>query len=80
MTTNSGEGLRTDTVGPHREQGRTVHLTAARLLIAVAALASFVLSVSLWFSGNESEGLYVGLWVPSILSLGAFIAPARQKP
>ena len=40
-----------------------------------AAFASFVLSVSLWFSGNELEGIFVGVWVPSIISLGAFLLP-----
>lgn len=62
-----------------QEGGRGAHLTTARVLLGVAALVSFVLSVSLWFSGNEAEGMYVGLWVPSILSLGAFIAPVRTR-
>lgn len=47
----------------------------ARGLILVAVLVSFVLSVSLWFSGRELEGIFVGIWVPSILSLGAFLLP-----
>ncbi len=34
-----------------------------------AAFASFVASVSLWFFVNRDYGVYVGLWVPSILSL-----------
>lgn len=44
--------------------------TGARALIVLGALVSFVLSVSLWFGGHESQGIFVGLWVPSILSLG----------
>lgn len=40
----------------------------------VAAFASFVFSVVLWFSGeadlNRQQAIFVGLWVPSILSLG----------
>lgn len=43
----------------------------AALAILVAAFLSFVLSVVLWFSGSHDEGLYVGLWVPSILSFGS---------
>ncbi len=35
----------------------------------VAAFASFVASVSLWFLVNREYGVYVGLWVPSILAL-----------
>lgn len=40
----------------------------------VAAFVSFVFSVTLWFAGdselNRHQALFVGLWVPSILSLG----------
>ena len=41
-------------------------------LFLVAAAASFVLSVVLWFSSSRQEGVFVGLWVPSILAAGAF--------
>ena len=34
-----------------------------------AAAASFLTSVALWFLVNRDYGVYVGLWVPSILSL-----------
>ena len=34
-----------------------------------AALASLVASVSLWFLVNHEYGVYVGIWVPSILAL-----------
>ena len=50
----------------------------SRLLLLGAAGLSFVLSVSLWFSGNELQGIFVGLWVPSILSLGAIVLPRGQ--
>lgn len=53
--------------------------TKARALILLAAFISFVFSVSLYFLSDESYGIFVGLWVPSILSLGAFIAPARSS-
>ena len=36
---------------------------------------SFGLSVGLYFLSDETDGIFVGLWVPSILALGAFIAP-----
>lgn len=52
--------------------------TKARALILLAAFVSFVFSVSLFFLSDEMQGIFVGLWVPSILSLGAFIAPARR--
>ena len=41
-----------------------------RTLILLAAFVSFVLSVTLWFTGSHDEGIFVGLWVPSILALG----------
>lgn len=47
----------------------TLRLRASAAIL-VAALASFVLSVSLWFTGNREEGIFVGLWVPSILAFG----------
>jgi hypothetical protein len=34
-----------------------------------AAFASFMASVGLWFLLNHDYGVYVGLWVPSILIL-----------
>lgn len=60
--------------------GGRAHLTVARGLILLAAFISFVLSVSLWFSGREDEGLFVGIWVPTIISLGAFLLPRRAEP
>jgi len=47
----------------------------SKTLILLAATVSFLLSVSLWFTGNEQQGIFVGLWVPSILSLGAIVLP-----
>lgn len=45
--------------------------TAGYGLILLGAFVSFVLSVSLWFTGHHDQGIFVGLWVPSILALGA---------
>jgi hypothetical protein len=49
------------------------------LIFLGAAFASFLLSVSLWFGvvgeADKSAGLFVGLWVPSILALGALLSP-----
>jgi hypothetical protein len=56
---------------------RTTTLPLA--LITAAAAVSFVLSVSLWFAGNEEQGIFVGLWVPSILSLGGLVFAARGR-
>ena len=45
----------------------------AKASILVAAFISFVLSIYLWFNGSENQGIFVGLWVPSILSFGALV-------
>ena len=63
---------------------RTSHLLAdteqrSRLLLLAAAAVSFALSISLWFSGHELQGIFVGLWVPSILSLGAIVLPRTVR-
>jgi hypothetical protein len=50
------------------------------LLFCLAAGISFLLSVYLWFiRGQKMEGLFVGLWVPSILSLGALLFAAKGR-
>jgi|TARA_R110002110_G_scaffold371658_4_gene581651 hypothetical protein len=51
-----------------------------KLPFLVAGFASFLFSVYLYFIlGEESAGIFVGLWVPSIHSLGTLIiAPARD--
>ncbi|MDA0173693.1 hypothetical protein OJ998_31610 [Solirubrobacter taibaiensis] len=48
-------------------------------LFLVAAGLSFALSVGLWFAGNRDEGMFVGLWVPSILAAGAFWIAAKAS-
>jgi hypothetical protein len=54
-------------------------LQKAKLLFGVAAFASFVVSVYLWFLVDKESGLFVGLWVPSILSLGALMLAGRRE-
>jgi hypothetical protein len=50
--------------------------------ILLSAAASLAMSVFLYFSGDAEtdrlNGIYVGVWVPSILALGAFLL-AGQK-
>ena len=44
----------------------------------ILAFISFLLSVSLWFSGYKLEGIFVGIWVPSILSFSIAIRQRRR--
>ena len=43
----------------------------------ILAFLSFVYSVTLWFSGNKLEGIFVGIWVPSILSASVALRQRR---
>lgn len=51
----------------------------ADYFILTAAFISFLLSVYLWFQGQKDAGVFVGIWVPSILALGAFAKAGRGR-
>ena len=57
-----------------------------KLPFVIAGFASFLFSVWLYFVQDETTaGIFVGLWVPSIHSLGTLLlaqtaAPARLEP
>jgi hypothetical protein len=57
-------------------------LKTSDYFILIAALLSMAFSIYLWFSGSQDAGLFVGLWVPSILGFGAYfkIIKYRSKP
>lgn len=52
-------------------------------LVLLAAFLSFLFSVSLWFgigmAADKSAGMFVGIWVPSILSTATFFHVARRR-
>ena len=49
-------------------------------LLLLAAFLSFLLSVGLFFvAENRVQGIFVGLWVPSILSLGALLLAGEDR-
>lgn len=52
-------------------------LLRSKIPVLLAAALSFLLSVYLWFTGFKDEGMFVGIWVPTILSLGAFVYAGR---
>jgi hypothetical protein len=53
-------------------------IARSKLLVLLAALISFFVSVFLWFGGHESQAIFVGLWVPSILSFGVFMLSGHR--
>ena len=55
------------------------NLPLSKTYFLVAAGLSFLLSVYLWFTGAKDQGLFVGMWVPSILSFGALMFAGRRS-
>lgn len=53
------------------------------VLVLLAAFLSFLFSISLWFGYGMTEskeaGVFVGLWVPSIISTGIYFRVAARK-
>lgn len=45
----------------------------SKILFTLAAGLSFLLSVYLFFTGSREQGIFVGIWVPSILSAGTLL-------
>ena len=54
-------------------------LRLAKAGFLFAAAISFLLSVYLWFSGSKEQGMFVGIWVPSILALGALMLSGKSN-
>lgn len=50
----------------------------AKAIFGAAAFLSFLASVYLWFLVDKNTGVFVGLWVPSILSLGTLMLSERR--
>lgn len=54
-------------------------LHLAKIGFLAAAAISFLFSVYLWFSGSREQAVFVGIWVPSILSLGALMLSGKSN-
>lgn len=50
-----------------------------KLIFMAAAFMSFLLSVGLWFFADRELGLFVGLWVPAIHSLGTLVLTGENS-
>jgi hypothetical protein len=44
----------------------------------ILAFVSFLYSIYLWFTGNQLDGIYVGLWPVTILAF-AFVIRQRRN-
>ena len=49
-----------------------------KALCILAAGLSFLMSVYLFFTGSREQGIFVGIWVPSILSAGALLLARKD--
>jgi hypothetical protein len=50
-----------------------------KALFMLAAGISFLMSVYLFFAGSREQGIFVGIWVPSILSAGALLLGRNDR-
>ncbi len=47
--------------------------TIADKLMFVSAMLSLVFSEILYFQGDKEGGIFIGIWVPSILAFGIYL-------
>ena len=47
--------------------------TPTDLLMFLAAFLSLIFSEFLWFKGEREAGIFIGLWVPSILGFAILL-------
>ncbi|MDX1690268.1 MAG: hypothetical protein R3290_04505 [Acidimicrobiia bacterium] len=71
--------MQAERVGERRRFRRPTNLEKVKFLFLLAGFVSFVLSVSLWFLVDREVGLFVGLWVPAIHSLGALVLAGERN-
>jgi hypothetical protein len=53
-----------------RKETEVIKMSDACILLAV--LVAFAVSGYLWFTGQQTEGLFTATWVPSILGFGIY--------
>ncbi|MGA0164365.1 MAG: hypothetical protein ACO3LE_09030 [Bdellovibrionota bacterium] len=58
-------------------KSKKIYISEGAFLLA--AFLSFIFSVSLWFLGSKDEGVFVGIWVPSIIALGVFFQNIKSR-
>ncbi len=58
---------------PKGKMSRKKRLWTVKFFIFLAAILSMFFSIFLFHSGDTLNGIFVGIWVPSILSAGALL-------
>ena len=49
------------------------NFTLSDKLLMLSALLSLIFSEALWFNGEKESAIFLGLWVPSILTFGIYL-------
>jgi hypothetical protein len=52
--------------------------TIADKLLFLSAMLSLVFSEVLYFQGDKDGGIFIGIWVPSILAFGIYLKLINQ--
>jgi hypothetical protein len=47
--------------------------TLSDIIMFLAAFSSLIFSEILWFKGEKDAGIFIGLWVPSILGFAILL-------
>jgi len=47
--------------------------TPTDILMFSAAFLSLIFSEVLWFSGDKQAGIFIGIWVPSIMGFAIYL-------
>ena len=50
------------------------------IFILSSAFFSMLLSIYLWYTTNPEAGIFVGIWVPSLLGFGIYIKNIYRSP
>ena len=53
--------------------------TVGDLLMLASALLSLIFSEFLWFKGEKESGIFIGLWVPSILGFAILLKLIKNQ-
>jgi hypothetical protein len=72
----AGERSEAMAIKRHRE---IPGVSRPKFLFVLAAGLSFLMSVFLFFAGSHVQGIFVGIWVPSILSAGALLLGSNGR-
>ncbi len=51
----------------------------AKAIIFISSFLSMLFSIYLFYNKDTDHGLFVGLWVPSILSAGALLFAGKNE-